>query len=93
MFPQAHNDLNPLHQRLGIKEYLKSPFSKEIRYCQKHKEQPLCLGCDGCMSIICAKCVTSMGVCGNGKYHVVNNTKIAQALQPLILVSSSDVVL
>ena len=78
MISQTHNDLNPRHQRLGIKEYLKSPFSKEIRYCKRHKEQPLCLGCDGCMNIICAKCVTSMGLCGNGKccgqIHSVSST-------------------
>ena len=72
MITQTHNDLNPRHQRLGIKEYLKSPFSKEIRYCQKHKEQPLCLGCKDCLNIGCAKCITVMGVCTNGKCVQIN---------------------
>ena len=54
------------HSMIGIRDYLNSTYSQEIRYCTKHRDQPLCLGCNKCWTVCCAKCVSTLGPCGNG---------------------------
>ena len=62
-YRQAHNDLHPRHDRLDIREYLKSARSRETRFCPTHKDEPLTLGCSNCLKIAWVKCITAMDPC------------------------------
>ena len=63
---QTHNEVNDHHQILSVAEYLKSSYAREVRFCDKHKEQVLSLARSKCYLIQCARCLKSGEGCPEG---------------------------
>ena len=66
LYFQTHNEVNDHHQILSVTEYLKSSYAREVRFCDKHKEQVLSLACSKCYLIRCARCLKSGEGCPEG---------------------------
>ena len=76
--------MNDHHQILSVTEYLKSSYAREVRFCDKNKEQILSLACSKCYLILCARCLKSGEGCLKvGQLYVVSNCVF---LLPFLLV-------
>ena len=50
-----------------MEDYKVQSTQLEIKYCEKHKDQPYSLECKVCLNLICNRCVSGLGICSNGK--------------------------
>ena len=64
---QLHKELNGHHACLTIAEYLSSSYAAEEKFCTKHKDKVISLGCSVCWNVYCTKCVSAIGTCNGGE--------------------------
>ena len=50
-----------------MEDYKVQSTKLETKTCEEHKDQPYSLGCKVCLTIICNRCVSGLGICSNGK--------------------------
>jgi len=55
------------HSRINMTEYKARAAKLEKRMCETHANVEYSLGCKVCLKLLCTQCVSTAGVCDNGK--------------------------
>jgi len=55
------------HSRIDMTEYKARAAKLEKRMCETHADVEYSLGCKVCLKLLCTQCVSTAGVCDDGK--------------------------
>ncbi|XP_067930066.1 uncharacterized protein [Watersipora subatra] len=68
---KSHTSSPDLHKTVKVKDTSRLQKELETRYCNKHADQTIDLGCLKCLRLFCYKCMIGRGDCNDGSNHSV----------------------